>query len=376
MSANEPDYLMTRDTTEEVIRNRLLSHVGDTYDKSEGSYIYDAHAPVAIELVFVRMALQRALELGFAQTTDIEHLTLRAEEHGVFRKKATKAKGAIHITGKPGSIVPKGLELATEADADLDIKSVFFVTTKESLIADRGEVDIPIEAKEAGTSGNVAANSIVVMAQSRKSISAVRNNAATTGGTDDEDYPSLLYRYLEKVRNPGTSGNIADYKQWATSVDGVGAAHVIPLWDGEGTVKVVIIDNDKKPANPDIVAAVQKYLSVDAGTGDRAAPIGATVTVVPATTKPLSISVSVLLDKNSGISKVEVEKNLRKQLDAYLKKLAFQANIIRYARIGAIILEQEGVVDYNSYTINGGTENTPIKGDEVALLGELMLHAE
>ena len=376
MSTEKPDYLKEADTTYEAILKRLLSHVSDGVDKGEGSYVWDAHAPVAIELVFVRMALQRALELGFAQTTDLEHLVMRAAEHGVAQKKATKATGTIKITGKAGSIVPKRLQLATEADADLDVKSVFFVTTKEMTIPDSGEVEVPIEAQDAGSSGNVAAGSIVVLAQSRKSISAVINSSATTGGTDDEDFGSLLYRYLEKVRNPGTSGNIADYKQWATSVDGVGAAHVIPLWAGEGTVKVVIIDNDKKPANAEIVTAVQKYLSVDAGTGDRMAPIGATVTVVPATTKPVNIQASLLLDRDSGISKVEVEKSLKTKLDAYLKKLAFQASTIRYARIGAIILEEDGVVDYNAYTLNGGTGNISIADDEVALLGELILNVD
>lgn len=376
MSKERPDYLQTADTTEEVIRSRLLSHVDDKVDKAEGSYVWDAHAPVAIELVFVRMALQRALELGFAQTTDLEHLVMRAAEHGVAQKKATKAIGTVKIIGKAGSIVPKGLQLATEADADLDVKSVFFLTTKEMTIPDSGEVEVPIEAQDAGSSGNVAAGSIVVLAQSRKSISAVTNSSATTGGMDDEDYDSLLYRYLEKVRNPGTSGNIADYKQWATSVDGVGAAHVIPLWEGEGTVKVVIIDNNKKPANAEIVAAVQKYLSVDTGSGDRMAPIGATVTVVPATAKPINVQASLLLDRDSGMSKAEVEKNLKTKLDAYLKKLAFQASTIRYARIGAIILEEEGVVDYNAYTLNGGMENISIADDEVALLGELILNVD
>ena len=106
------------------------------------------------------------------------------------------------------------------------------------------------------------------------------------------------------------------------------------------------------------------------------APIGATVTVVPATAKPINVQASLLLDRDSGMSKAEVEKNLKTKLDAYLKKLAFQASTIRYARIGAIILEEEGVVDYNAYTLNGGMENISIADDEVALLGELILNVD
>ena len=50
-------------------------------------------------MVFIRMALQKALKLGFAQTTDLEHLIMRADEHGVLQKKATKATGTITVTG-------------------------------------------------------------------------------------------------------------------------------------------------------------------------------------------------------------------------------------------------------------------------------------
>lgn len=375
MSNTEPNYLNTEDTTEEVIRSRLLSHVSDGVDKGEGSYIWDAHAPVAIELVFVRMALQRALELGFAQTTDLEHLVMRAAEHGVAQKKATKATGTITVTGTKGAIIPDGLKLCTEADADLGISSIYFVTTKQATIPESGTVDIPIEAVEGGTSGNVTAGSIVLLAQSRKDISAVSNKEATTGGTDDEGFDSLLARYLEHVRNPGTSGNEADYKQWATSVDGVGEAHVISLWNGEGTVKVVIVDENKQPANKELVDAVQKFLSVDAGSGDRKAPIGATVTVVSASKVDVDVDATIILDSDAGTSVAEVQESFSKALDDYLKRLAFKTGTIRYSRICSILLEQSGIVDYSKISVNGQEVNISVSDEEVATLGTVTLHA-
>lgn len=65
------------------------------------------------------------------------------------------------------------------------------------------------------------------------------------GGEDTEGDSSLLNRYYAKVRSPGTSGNRADYLIWALDIPGVGAAQVQPLWNGPGTVKVVIIGTDK-----------------------------------------------------------------------------------------------------------------------------------
>ena len=374
MSTENPDYLKEADTTEEAIRDRLLSNVTDGVDKSQGSYVWDAHAPVAIELVFVAMALQKALKLGFAETTDIDHLVMRASEHGVQRKEATYATGTIHIVGTPGTIIPLGFRLATEADADIGVESVFFETTAEVTLPAEGAADIPIKATEAGKAGNVAAGSIVVLAQSRDGVTSVTNPTATTGGTEEEDYESLLSRYLTKVRNPGTSGNADDYQQWALSVPGVGGAHVKPLWAGEGTVKVIIIDENKEPANADLVAAVQNYLMVDAGSGDRKAPIGATVTVAPATIVTIDVEATVILGKGEALA--TVQEAFEAALETYLRRIAFQVGTIRYARIGATLLDIDGVVDYSSLKVNGEEDNISVGNEDVAILGTVTLHAE
>ena len=376
---SDPDYLKDADTQEAAIRGRMLAKVTDTVDKSEGSYVWDSLSPVAIEMVFIRMALQKALKLGFAQTVDaenIDYLVMRAEEHGVYRTAATYATGSIHITGKPKTVVPSGLKLATEADADLNIKSVFFVTTETVTISDDGTADVAIKAVDAGVSGDVSAGSIVLLATARKNVYSVTNQAATTGGTDDESLESLLARYLEKVRNPGTSGNMADYKQWATSVNGVGDAHVIPLWNGEGTVKVVVLGADKKPAAADIVEAVRQYINDKAATGDRMAPIGATVTIVPASTVSMTLDATIVMNASAGVALSAIQASLTSALEAYLSKMAFQTSTIRYSRIGAIILDQTGVVDYSSLTINGQTGNLSLQEDQVAIVGTVTLHAE
>lgn len=379
MSTEAPDYLLDADTQEATIRSRMLAKVTDGVDKSEGSYVWDSLSPVAIENVFIRMALQKALKLGFAQTVDAENikfLVMRAEEHGVYRKAATYATGKIHVTGKAKTIVPSGIKLATEADADLNIKSVFFVTTETVTISDDGTADVAIKAVDAGVSGDVSAGSIVLLATARKNVYSVTNQAATTGGTDDESLESLLARYLEKVRNPGTSGNMADYKQWATSVNGVGDAHVIPLWNGEGTVKVVVLGADKKPAAADIVEAVRQYINDKAATGDRMAPIGATVTIVPASTVSMTLDATIVMNASAGVALSAIQASLTSALEAYLSKMAFQTSTIRYSRIGAIILDQTGVVDYSSLTINGQTGNLSLQEDQVAIVGTVTLHAE
>ena len=372
---SDVDYLDESQTTEISIRTRMLKNVTVGVDKSEGSYVFDSLSPAAIENVFIGMALRKTLQLGFAQKTEIDYLAMRAEEHGVYRKDATYATGTLKVTGTPKTVIPNGLKAATEADAAMEIKSIYFMTTTAATIGDDGTVNVPIIAVESGSTGNVAAGSIVVLATSRKNISAITNEAATEGGVDIEAKESLLARYLEKVRNPGTSGNKADYKQWAASVDGVGDAHAVPLWNGEGTVKVVILGADKKPASADIVSAVQKYICETAASGDRKAPIGATVTVVPATTVEVNIDATVVMSTTAGIALSTIKETLTEALTSYLAAMAFQTSTIRYSRIGAIILDQNGVLDYASYFINSKTANLEIKDDEVAVVGAVTLHA-
>lgn len=373
---DKPDYLIENYTTEEAIRERLLSHVSDDVDKSEGSYIWDALAPAAIELVFVHMALQKVLELGFAETTDLSHLILRAKEHGVYRKEATKATGTIHVKGTAGTVLPKDFKVATEADADIGVESVYFVTTKEAFIPNSGEIDIPIESVAPGKIGNVASGSIVILAQSRSGVESVTNNERTTGGTDAEEFDSLLKRYLEKVRNPGTSGNVSDYKQWAMSINGVGDAKVIPLWNGNGTVKIIIIDENKDPASEEIVSSVQEFLTHNNGTGDRQAPIGASVTVVSATAVKINIAATVISESKDSGALQEIKNNLTKLLTAYFKSIAFQTNTVRYARIGTILLGIPGVIDYNNLIINSITGNISLKDDEIPVIGAVTISAE
>jgi len=62
-----PEYLT--DQTFETILARLLSYVPDNYDKSQGSFVYDALAPVAAELTQATIWAQEVLRRGFAQTT-------------------------------------------------------------------------------------------------------------------------------------------------------------------------------------------------------------------------------------------------------------------------------------------------------------------
>lgn len=348
---------MFEDQTYETIMARLLSRVPDTLNKHEGSFIWDALSPAALEIAQIYIELDLVLQWGFAQTTYGEYLDYRAAEHGLERKAATKAVGQVTITGTHGAIVPENSLFATAAGVQFETVAEVTIDETETITAD-------IRAVEAGNRGNVPAGVITEIPVSIPGVTAVTNALPITGGTDTETDAALLARLLEKVRLPATSGNVAHYLQWAKEVPGVGDAKILPLWNGAGTVKVIVIDSNKQPASADIVQNVADYI-------ETVRPIGATVTVVSATS--LAINVSATLTLAEGYTIPGVQPAIEAALTAYLKGIAFQQDYVSYAQIGNFIIDTPGVLDYANLLVNGETGNVAIETEQVPIKGTVTL---
>lgn len=358
------DYLLGQ--TEEEILTRMLEGLPDEYDVTEGSPLWDHHAPIATELAIAGDRLRLVMEWAFASTTFGEFLDRRAEEHGVIRNEAVAATGTVTVTGTPGTVIPAGSEFST-ASAE-EVLPQIFTTDVEITIDGDGSTDVAVTALEAGAAGNVGAGTIV-MFPAIAEITGATNAAATSGGIDEESDESLLEKYLDRVRNPGSSGNKADYRAWAREIAGVGGASVIPLEDGPGTVTVAIVDADGGIPAPELVAEVQEHIDpAAAGTGDGRAPIGAHVTVEGATA--VAIDVAANLTVAAGYVEADVQDAAEANITEYLESLTFtDDNDVRHARVVTAILDTPGVVDATGVTIEGGTANVVIGAKEIAVLG-------
>ena len=91
---------MYEDITYEIILKRMLDKVPDTIDKREGSVIYDALAPAALELQIMYIELDVILNESFGDTASRKYLIKRAAERGLSPYKASKAilKGVFNIS--------------------------------------------------------------------------------------------------------------------------------------------------------------------------------------------------------------------------------------------------------------------------------------
>ncbi|RAK21150.1 putative phage protein gp47/JayE [Anoxybacillus vitaminiphilus] len=338
--------------TFEAILQRMLDQVPDDVDKQEGSIIYDALAPAAMELAQMYTELDVILRLAFGETSTGEYLKRRAADFGVYKKEATSAirKGIFTDENASPFNVPIGSRFR--------LNDMVYVATEKIV-----DGQFRMRAETAGSVGNQEFGNLLPVEPIEGLGTAILSDVLIPG-EDEESDDSLRKRFLQKVREPGTSGNANDYKRWATEVVGVGAAKVTPLWNGPGTIKVTIVNNDMQPAANELVAQVSEYI-------EQVRPIGATVTVVSATGKPIDVSATVVLA--SGYTLQDVQDVFAQQCRKYLQETAFSTTYVSYAKIGTLLLNTPGVIDYSELTLNGGTANVALQDDEVPVLGSVVL---
>lgn len=308
----------------------------------EGTFQYDALASNSIEFAKAEVELEELNKVAFADTSYGEYLTMLAKQYGVIRKEATKAIGVLTVKGT-GTIYA-GATFATES-------GIQFVAMKNTDIKENGQINI--EAVTAGVIGNVDAETIKVISMSIPGINSVINENSTTGGYDEETDAELLDRYLFKVRNPATSGNKNNYELWAREIEGVGGARCIPLWNGNGTVKVVIIDANLNVADETLLNKVREYLEEEK-------PIGVDLTVVSATAVNVKIAANIYGSVN--------EDEFKEKVDTYFKEIGFNRGYVSIAHIGKTLLECSGVIDYDSLTLNGEAKNIPLTEEQLPVL--------
>ena len=341
--------------TKEELQARMLSNISDEYDKTEGSFFSDAVSPVAIELENSYASQGDALTSAFVDTSTGDALTKKCAELGINRKAATKATGAVAIAGAVGAVVPLGSLVASE--------TVSFATMQAVTVGAGGSVTVAVECTQTGVVGNVPVGAVKFFPITLSGLSSVTNAAEITGGYDTETDKSLRQRYFEKVNAPATSGNSAHYKAWAKSVAGVGDAKVLPIWNGAGTVKVVICDADKKVADSTLITNTSAYIETQR-------PIGATVTVVSATVKAINVTATIVL--GNGRTLAQVTADFQTALAGHFSAITFVNSYVSFAKVGAILYDVFGVADYSNLLINGTAANAALAGDEVPVVGTVV----
>lgn len=335
---------MYEDMTYENILQGMLNRVTDDIDKREGSVIYDALAPAAYFLADQYFQLGNFIDLVLPDTALGEYLDRTVSAYGITRKPATAAVRKMITSG------------AVEIGTRWGINSLVYMVNKALT-----ETEYAVICETNGTIGNQYSGEM-------QALSAVSGITATLGdiitaGTDEENDDAMRARFYEKVRLPATSGNAYHYQQWALEVPGVGAAKVIPLGDGPGTVTILVVDSNKAVSST-LPEKVAEYI-------ETVRPIGATVSVLSPDTLEINIVANVQLDGSESLE--EVKQVFKTELTDFLKNLTFSAKRVSYAKVGNVLLDVPGVSDFDTFTINGAIGNISVGDRQVPVVGTISL---
>lgn len=339
---------------EKIIHDRMMVNISDEYDKSKGNFVYDITKPVAVEF-----AKQQEKIATVQEKLDVEKLTgdeltrTVYQRTGIIRKPATQATTTVIVSGTAGTLVKVGELVGTE--------TILYTVIEEAILNESGFAHVRIQCNEFGQVGNVPANTIVNFPASINGLVNVYNPEPVVDGYDEETDNDLRQRYYDKLQRPGKAGNKYHYREWALEVTGVGDAKVFPRYNGPLSMKVVVIDANKLPANAELVQKVYDHIAEQM-------PFGVEdLNVIPAVGVPINISATLSLV--DGYTEPIVKQYIKENMIEYLKEIAFKASYVSYAKTGSEVIDSDGVLDYQDLLINGSTANVIIPDDGVPVMG-------
>lgn len=347
---------MYEEQTYEAIMERLLARVPDNLDKREGSFIWDAISPIALEMADLYRQLDLILQFTFARTAHGDFLTYRAAESGIQRRPATPAIriGIFNIDIPVGSRFQGG---------KINYKVIERITQGE----------FKLEAETAGAIGNEYFGELLPLEYIEGLTSAVLSDVLIPG-EDEETDEALYQRYIEEINATRYGGNVDQYREWISSIPGVGRFRVQPLWNGRGTVKAVITDSTNNVPSQELVDLVQNTLDPyqDAmGTG--LVPIGHVFTAVGAVPKIVNVEMAVVFEE--GYGPADIQEEVENIIDEYFSEINFVNTTIRQAVLLGRLIDLNPVKDILSLTLNDVDGNITLDEEEVAQRGGVIIHA-
>lgn len=349
--------------TYENILDRCLSRVSSNVDKREGSIIYDAIAPAAAELAMLYATLSAEMDRAFPDTATDVDLTNKAKERSVFRLPTTYAVRKALITG-----------------VEVPIGSRFSGGDVNYVVTDKIKVgEYQVTAEEAGEIGNHHFGILFPIDYIDGLASATLADILIPG-EDEETDDALRIRYYASLDSKAFGGNAADYKEKTEALAGVGQVKVFPVWNGGGTVKLVITDSLGNVPSSELIATVQNEMDPVGYTGQGIglAPIGHTVTVEGVTGSTVNIAFVITFE--SGYDWAGVQSNVKAAIQSYFDDLIAtwvdaSAIIVRISQLESKVLLVNGVLDISGTTINGVTGNLSLTATEIPLLGTVTNNA-
>lgn len=350
---------MYENVTFETIMERLLDRVSPMMDKREGSVIWDALAPAAVELQNMYIQLDVILKETFADTASLFYLKKRAAERGIYQIMASHAI-------LQGEFTPVDLDIPVGSRFNCD-KLNYVITEKVS------DGVYKMRCETAGTEGNKYAGTLIPI-DYIDGLETANLTDVLIPAEDDETVEELRERYLNSLISQAYGGNIADYEEKVNQIQGIGGVKVTPVWNGGGTVKLTIINSEYGVPSEDLVTKVKNAADPypHEGLGHGFAPIGHVVTVVGV--ESLTVNVVTTITYKTGWNWESAKSYILKAIDDYFTEISKQWEksnglTVRISQLESRILDCEAVLDIADTTLNGVASNLNLTENQIPVRG-------
>ncbi|MCM1055224.1 MAG: baseplate J/gp47 family protein [Bacteroides sp.] len=388
----------------EEILDRMMSRVSNKLDKREGSVIWDAHSPAALEIMALYIELERVLNESFGDTASREFLIRRCGERGITPYPASRAAAR-------GEFTPKNVDIEGKR---FNIGELNFIAAEKL-----AEGEYKMECEQEGSIRNHCLGRLTPIDY----VSGLQTAELTElliPGEDEEDTEKLRQRYFESFEEKAFGGNVKDYVSKTDAIAGVGQTKVTRVWNGDikpselipseetekwykgiadalpeepkkwldavfkaakekkltvgGTVLVTVLGSDFGEASEELVKKVQEELDPElcGGEGLGLAPIGHVVTVRSAEAVPVNISAKIAFE--TGYSLENLREALENAAEEYFSELrkgweSSSALVVRISQIETRLLAVKGVLDIGGTRLNGEEENLILGELQIPVLG-------
>lgn len=396
--------------TYENLLSSALARISATFDKREGSMVYNGVAPSMAELAQLYIGLDFVFAATYIATAPREYLIERAKDRGLSPKDASAAVFRAEFNIE----VPVGARFSCE---ELN----FVVTERMSGADTETGLSHKVTCETAGSAANDCVGELIPI-EYIADLTSAKLVELLIPGDDEEETEVFRQRIIDAVQSQAFGGNQADYKAKVLGIDGVAAVKVHPVWNSDtppaslipsstvqtwyssiintinnseakawltavytaalnkkltvgGTVKIVIMAaNNAAPSN-ELIHLVQTAIdpTQNAGEGMGLAPIGHVVKVEGVI--PTTVAVSTHLTFAAGYTWNDAKTAVNETVEKYFDELAGAwengvALIVRISQIESRILSacSAYISDISQTKLNNATINITLGEDNIPVL--------
>ena len=353
------------DNSFEKIMDRCLGNkILENVDKRPGSIIYDALAPICLELAEAYVKMDIMEEQTFLTTATGINLDKRAFDYGLSRTPATNALRIAEFKkykmDSDGNFVHDDKGNKILIDMDITEGARFTLPEDSSITFEYiGKTDgyNILKCEQTGTKGNEHVGTILPLIPIKNLIEA-KITSTYKPAEDEETDEELRKRVVDSINYSSFGGNIEDYIEKVNAIDGVGNTKVFPAWQYNGSVLLSIVDPIFNPITDEFAKNLKEQIDPDEDTGQGVgiAPIGHYVTITTPVKKYVNVSMSVELMNTVTLEtiKEDIERKISEYFETVKKSFGQNVNLTIYrARIIEKVLELKEVLNVKDVALNG-----------------------